>query len=259
MTPRQFKKQQLEKFSIQKATPHQKISNTFIDNVISNSNLNALKTIYYLASVLEKMEQLKEVSNNASLLTVEIDTRDMLKYTEMTLPDIRRNIKAMQETSITFVDESERIEEGMSLLPRYKILYGKNKIELNLFKVIAQMIVDVKRNYTMLNTKELMQLKSKHSLRLLPLLQKISNYSDHVGKRKRMDLDELNDLFGTKYKKIAEIERKILIPVKEELDNNCKLTFIYEVDFINLGSGRPKAKDITIDVVERNNYQSKLF
>ena len=104
-----------------------------------------------------------------------------------------------------------------------------------------------------------MQLKSKHSLRLLPLLQKIANYDEHIGKRKRMTLEELNEFFGTKYKRFAEIERRILFPAKEELDNNSNLTFVYEVNFIQLDKGRPKAHNITIDVVERNQYQGKLI
>jgi plasmid replication initiation protein len=260
MTVAEFKRRKKEELALQKAKPLQKISNNFIDNTIVNSNANAIKTIYYLASILEKMEQLKEVvENDNALLSVEINTREMLKYTNMTLPEIRRNFKAMQETSITFINEKENIEEGLNLLPKYKFVYGKHKIEILIFPRIANMIIDVKRNYTFLNTKELMRLKSKHSLRLLPLLQKIANYDEHVGKRKRMELAELNEFFGTKYKTYYEIERKILIPVKEELDNNSKLTFIYEFNYQSLGRGRPRIKEVVIDVITRNSYQAKLI
>jgi len=74
-----------------------------------------------------------------------------------------------------------------------------------------------------------------------------------------MDLEDFNAFFGTKYKNLYEIERKILIPVKEELDSNSSLTFTYEVNFIQLNKGRPKAHNITIDIVERNSYQGKLL
>jgi plasmid replication initiation protein len=255
MTPRQLKKLQAEKLAQQKTNIHPRISNTFIDSALYKANANAIKTVYYLASLLEK----QDIDYSQDLTLIKIDMRKMLKYTEMSSQDIRNNLKAMQETSISFVNEELEEELMINLLPWIDIKYGKNNIELKLFTKIAQLIIDVKKNFTRLNTKELMQLKNKHSLRLLPLLNTIAGYDEHVGKRKRMDLDEFNDLFGTKYKRLIDIERQILMPVKEELDCSSKLSFIYEVNFVNLGKGRPKAKDIIIDIVERNSYQRKLF
>lgn len=258
MTVAEFKRKQKEKLALQKNKPLQKISNNFINNTIASSNTNAIKTIYYLASILEKFDQLEE-QEDKRLVDLTIDTRQMLKYTEMSLPEIRRNLKAMQETSISFINEEEDIEEGINLLPLYKFVYGKHQVKISLFVQIAKMIVDVKKNYTFINTKELMNLKNKHSIRLLPLLNTIAGYDEDVGKRKRMTLEELNEFFGTKYKRLLEIERKILIPVKEELDSNSKLSFVYDINFECLGKGRPRAKDIVIDVIERNNYQGKLL
>jgi plasmid replication initiation protein len=168
------------------------------------------------------------------------------------MPEIKRNIKAMQQTSITFEDEEEGTIEGMSLLPRYKIIHGKSKIELDLYGRIARMIIGVKKNYTYINTKTLMHLKKAHSIRLLALLNIIAGYDEHVAKRKRCDLEYLNSLFGTKYRSLTDIERKILEPVKEELDLNSKLSFLHEINFDNFGKGRPKAIDITIDLIDNN-------
>ena len=257
MTVAEWKRKQKEKLALQKSKPLQKISNNFINNTIASSNANAIKTIYYLASIIEKYEQL-EKQEDKRLLDITIDTRDMLKYTEMTLPEIRRNLKAMQETSITFINEEEGIEEGINLLPLYKFVYGKHQVKISLFVQIAKMIVDVKKNYTFLNTKELMRLKNKHSLRMLPLLNTIAGYDEEVGKRKKMALEELNEFFGTKHRSLYDLEKKILIPAKEELDNNSKLSFIYDINFESLGKGRPRAKDITIDVIENNNKGSHI-
>jgi len=258
MLPSKWKKQQAEKLANQKVKIHRKISNTFIENAIQKNTLSALKTIYYLASIIEELDEF-EIGSEQGMLKIALDRQRMIKYTELLLPEIRRNLKAMQETSITFINEEEEWEEGISLLPYYKFMYGKGKIHIEIYQKIANLIVEVKSNYTMLNTKQLMSLKSKHSLRLLPLLYKISNYSDNVGKRTKMDLEDFNAFFGTKYKNLYEIERKILIPVKEELDSNSSLTFTYEVNFIQLNKGRPKAHNITIDIVERNSYQGKLL
>lgn len=255
MLPSEYRRLQKEKAKSPK--PLQKISNTFIESAIQKSNLNALKTIYYLSTILEK----KDLSNIADerIINIEIDTKTMLKFTEISLIDIRRNIKAMQETSITFIDEKEDFTEGMSLLPRYKIIHGKNKIQLDIYVKIAKLIIDVKKNYTYMNIKNLMEFKSKHTIKLLTLLNRIKEYEAHIPKRKKLNLEDLNEFFGTKYKTWGELERRILKPVQEELNNGSNLTFLYESSYENLGKGRPRFKDVMIDLIERNNYQGKLL
>jgi plasmid replication initiation protein len=236
---------------------HQKIANTFIENAITYSNVNALKTIYYLSTILEKtdMSQMKD----DKIIGIRIDKREMLKYTEMSAPTLRKTAKEMQKTSITFIDEEEGIIEGMSLLPRYKFVPNRNVVELDLYVRIAKMIIDVKRNYTMMNIKELMKLRKPHSVRMLALLNRISTYKTddwEIPKRKRMTLEELNAFFGTNYKTWNKIEEKIIKPVKEELDAHSKQSFIYEANYEALGRGRPSFRDVTIDVIEN---QPRLF
>ncbi len=158
----------------------------------------------------------------------------------------------MQETSISFINEELEEELFINLLPYINIKWGKNEVEIKLFSKIAKLIIDVKRNYTFINTKTLMNLKNKHSLRLLPILNMINQYSDNVAKRKTYELEDINAIFGTNYKRFQEIQRKILEPVKEELDMNSKLTFLYETNFDNFGKGRPKATTITIDVIDNS-------
>jgi plasmid replication initiation protein len=136
---------------------------------------------------------------------------------------------------------------------------NKNIVELDLYVRIAKMIVDVKRNYTMMNIKELMKLRRSHSVRMLALLNRISTYKIdewEIPKRKHMTLEELNAFFGTNYKTWNEFERSLLKPVKEELDAYSKLSFIYEANFEALGRGRPSFRDVTIDLIEN---QPRLF
>lgn len=251
MTPREAREKKLQKLQEQKAKPLQKISNNFIQSEIFNLNKNALKTVFYLASILEKFDYSKELN------TLEIDLQKMFKYTEMTVTDVKNNLRAMQDTSITFTDENEDIEEFIVLIPRIKFHYGKNRVEIDLYSKIAKLILNVKDSYTFLNTKSLMSLENKHSLRLLPILNMISRFTG--AKRKRYELEDLNAIFGTKYKNLTDISRYILAPVKEELDAESKLTFVYEIDYMSLGKGRPKATSITIDVVEQKTPQGKLF
>lgn len=246
-----MKQKQLEKSKI---TVHNKISNTFIESAIRNNTVTALKTIYYLASAVENLDLEKYEDNKT--LTIRFDTREMLNYTKLKLPEIKRNIKRLQETSITFFSDDGNIEEGMSLLPYYKFVYGKHTIEIQVYVKIAKLIIDVKRNYSMIDTSQLMKMKSKHTLKFLPLLIRISQYDKDIGKRKTMTLSELNSFFGVNYKKLSQLELHILKPIKEELDAHSKLSFIYETNYDYFDAGRPKAISITIDVVEN---QPRLF
>ena len=239
---------------------HQKIANTFIDNAISRSNFSSLKTLYYLSTVLETTD-LNNIKNE-KIIGIKIDKREMLKFTELTADTIVKTVKQMQETAITFIDyddENNQIIEGMSLLPRYRFVPNKNVIELDLYVRIAKMIVDVKKNYTPINIKDLMLVRNAHSLRLLALLCRILNYDKDVARRKRMNLDELNMLFGTNHKTWTDIERKILKPIKEDLDANSKISFVYEANFDKMGKGRPGFINVDIDAISKHAPQGKLF
>lgn len=255
MLPSEYKKMKREQNK--KPKVHSKVSNTFIENAISKSNLSALKTLYYLSSVLETLD-IYDMKDDR-IVGIKIDKRQMLKYTGLSSNTIIKTTKQMQETSITFKDQKEGVIEGMSLLPRYKFVANKNIVELDLYVRIAKMIVDVKKNYTNLNVKDLMNIKNKHSLRLLALLCRLSNYDKDIPKRKYMTLDNLREFFGVNLKNWNEFDRKIFQPVKQELDNNSKISFTYDSNYEILGRGRPSFRDVTIDVITKKRIQPNLI
>ncbi|MCP4971344.1 MAG: replication initiation protein [Arcobacter sp.] len=255
MTPRELRERKLKELEEQKFKPHQRISNNFINSAILDLNKNALKTVFYLSTILDDFNFKKDID------TLEIDLRKMFKHTGLTADIVKDNLKAMQKTSITFVNEKEEIEEFIVIIPRIEFLYGQNKVKIDIYSKIAKLFIDVKENYqyTPMNIKTILNLNNKHSFRLLPVLNMLSRYDDHVGKRKKYSLADINDMFGTNYKRFADIKRSILEPVKEELDNGSSLTFVYQINSEKLGAGRPKATSVTIDVVEKNHYQGRLL
>jgi len=185
-----------------------------------------------------------------------IDTKTMLEYTELTLQDIKRNLKKLQETTISFINEKENWEEYIALLPRVKIHLGrKRKIEIDIYSKIARLVLEVVDNYTFIDTKELMRLKFKHSIRLLPFLKTILGYKV---KQKTLILSDLNDFFGTSYKRYIDIERKILLQAKEELDNNSNLTFDFEMNFEQIGKAKSRIVSITIIPIEKKSSKNKM-
>ena len=252
MTVAEWKRKKQAELS--KPQVHKKISNTFIESTLHNKTVSALRIMYYLANVL------KETNCKNELNTIVLDTKKMLEYTELTMTDVKNNFKKMQETSISFINNDDEYEEMISLLPRFKIHTGRNrKIELDIYSKIAQLIVDVTKKYSFINTKQLMKLKFKHSIRLLPVLEMIHQYKEPAIKQKKYTLQELNDMFDTKYAKFNDIERFVLLKAKEELDNNSTLTFEYEMNFEALGTGRSKIISVTIKPKSKNNYQSTIF
>lgn len=233
-----------------------KIHNSFIQSAITGSNYQALKVIFYLSSILENLEMEKEH------FTVVIDYEKALEFTGITDAEFTRTLKAMQSVSITFIDEVEKYEEYINLLPRIKRLYGKKQVEIDLYAKVARLIVDVPKQIggTMLNVKEICKLKSKHSVRLLPILHMINRFDDHTKKQKTYTLEDLNQIFGVKYRNLNEMEERILKDVQHELNTTSKMGFTYELNtgYHGIAKGRPKALSITIIPVVKKYVQGEL-
>lgn len=226
-----------------------KISNTLIEAFVKQNNLVALKTLFYIARADVKVPDFR-------LVTIDIDTESLCKYCNIELTTLKRNIKQMTETSISIVDEKS--ESYITVIPKAKFITGTNKLEIDMYKEILELVWQVEKRFTVIDVKALMNLNSKHSVRMIQLLEMIQGFSG--AKRKHYTLEELNLMFGTNYSKFAEFERKILIPVKAELDSNSKLSFLYQTVFKEnpKGKGRPIADKITIDLVQ-NTPQGSLF
>lgn len=198
-----------------KPLPMRKISNDFLLNTIEKNNPSTLKTMFYIATILREMELEKYEKNQ--LVTIELDKKHLQEYTMISDDTLRRNIKQMQQTSITFIDEENKTQSGVSLIPRYEIIFGKNKIILDLYSQIAKMIVDVEANYTFMNVKNVMKLDSKHSIRMLGLLNNLDTYSMSPTDKKTLEQirDNLELINNPEYAKY--VEKEDLIRKTEEL------------------------------------------
>jgi hypothetical protein len=254
-TPQNRAKLQAKKEEERKSI--KKISNTFIESAIHNSSYHALKVVFFLSSVLEKIDLSDE------FLTVRLNYEDALKFTGIGDKEFTRTLRAMQEVSITFINEEEEWEEYVNLLPSIRRLYGKKQVEIKLFSKVARLIVDVPKNIggTILNVKDICKLKSKHSIRLLPILHMINGFTPPTLKQKKYELHELNAIFGTKNRSLYELESRILKEVQHELNTTSKIGFIYELNtgYHGIAKGRPKALSITIIPVVKKYVQRELI
>jgi plasmid replication initiation protein len=227
-----------------------KIKNDLVESFIKQNNLTALKILFYIAYDCEKIP-------SGEIIKIKMNTKEICEYCKVDIKTITRNLEQMQKTSISWTDEKSK--SFVSVLPKCHIVYGGN-IEITMFKEVIQMIVDVKNKYTSVNAEQLMLMKSKHSARMLLLLEMMNGYDEHIPKLKRYDLEELNLLFGTNYKRLGEFERKILKPVKEDLDKNSKISYVYDINYDKefRTVGRAKAVGATIHLID-NNPKPTLF
>jgi len=221
-----------------------KISNALVEALVKKNNLGALKIMFYIAR-----SNIRLPKGDISKIT--IDPKKLCEYCDIDLRTLKRNIKQMQETTITFI-EDKKYEENIVIIPRVKFEYS-GVLEIDMYKKILKLIKEVEKRFTVIDVQNLMKLKSKHSIRMIQLLEMINGFDEYVLKRKYYNFAELNGMFGTKYPRLKEFERKILIPVQKELNDKSKLTFVYTIKFDKddiTAPGRPKAVGITIDLVD---------
>ena len=241
-----------------------KIKNQLVEAFVKKSNLTALKILFYLAKDCS-------MTPEAESTKITLNTKQLCEYCNIDEKTLKRNVKQMTETSMSFTDEFG--ESFMSVIPKAKFNYS-GKLEILIFREVLGMVIDVKNKYTTIDAEQIMKLSSKHSVRMLMLLEMIANFHRleedpndsekkiriELPKRKIYELEELNLLFGTSYKRLGQFETEILKTVKEELDNTSKLSFLYDIEYDKKPEtkGRPKAVRVIIDILERKYVQSKM-
>ena len=226
------------------------IDNQFVEAFIKDGNIVALKMLFYIAGLKQDPEDIK-----STMLKIKIDLKHMIKETGVSERTFKRNLIKMQNTTISIIDE--KAESYISLLPR--ITYDlKGKVEVQMFKDIYALVKKSSGNLTMIDKTRVYRLKGKHTPKMLLLLEWISGFTIP---RRLFELEELNVLFGTKYKKYSHFEENVLRKTKKELDENSKLTFEYEDKraLTIIGKGRPRVVGFWITPIGKQSYQPKLI
>ena len=229
-----------------------KISNDFVHSVITNNNALTLKILFYIISN-GKIQNDNEYSSKAVL------ELGLLKKTlNIDFKTLRRNIQLIQKTLITIhTDKKEIIDSNIIHYAKYD--YKNQSLVCLIYKDIISYLIDLKNKFTIIDLDNLFQLQGKHSIRLLLILETLSGYD--YAKNITYNLYELNQLLGTNYKTITEIERAVLLPVKKELDQFSKLTFIYDLlyDLDCSKVGRKPLIGVKIYLKDNKQRQLKMF
>ncbi|HDQ15448.1 MAG TPA: RepB family plasmid replication initiator protein [Bacteroidetes bacterium] len=228
------------------------ISNPFLESFVRNNDLVSFKVLLYIAKA--KLDTVVEIGKLEDKQTykVPLGMRDITCYLNLDIRTIRNAISRLNSTSINYrrTDGGKEKETFLNLLPAGEINYTDNTLDVWIFGEILKQIYATMR-YSYVQTKNFIELTSKHSIRMLLLLERINNFGENIAKRKHYELDELNKLFGTRYVSYTLFEKKVLIPAKKDLDKHSSLSFVYikNKDKI-LTKGRARITHITIDLVQ---------
>lgn len=262
MNPLEFLKQQ-EAEQNEAVKDLVKVANSLVEGFVSRSNAVALKMLFYIA------KQRRKESGEVTTFTLSAD--DFATVCKLDHRTIRDNIKAMQKTSVSFVeykkDGKPKLERHIVLIPEVTYNHDDKTIEIAMFKKILDLIVEVETHFTTIDVKNVMELESKYSLRMAMILEQVFGFEGSpenwdVKQQKTFSLDELNGLFGTSYKTITDFKRKVLEPTKTEMDDKSEISFEYKINKgynSPLDRGRPKALGVTIKLTQNKIRQRRLF
>lgn len=241
-----------------KTTNMAQISNPFLEAFVRNNDLVSFKVLLYIAKA--KIDATVEIDKLEDKQTykVPLNLLNISKYLKLDRRTIRNAVSKLNSTSINYrrvVDGKDK-ETFISLLPAGEINYTDDTLDVWIFGELLKQIYSTTK-YSYVQTKNFIELTSKHSIRMLLLLERINNFSNDVAKRKKYTLEELNNLFGTRYASYTIFENKVLKPAQKDLDTHSNISFIYTKNKEKIKSrGRARIVGITIDLT---NNQPRLF
>jgi len=241
-----------------KTTNIAQISNPFLEAFVKNNDLVSFKVLLYIAKAKIDATVAIEKLEDKQTYKIPLNLMGISKYLNLDIRTIRNAISKLNSTSINYrriVDGKDK-ETFINLLPAGEINYTDDTLDVWVFGELLKQIYATTK-YSYVQAKNFIQLTSKHSIRMLLLLERINNFGENVPKRKRYELDELNKMFGTRWKTYSDFEKKVLIPAKKDLDTHSAMSFEYikNKEKIKL-KGRARIVAITIDLIKN---QPSLF
>lgn len=234
-----------------------KVSHDMLESYVKEMNVSALKVLMYVAKSDKIDVELIHSFDDTEIIKSRISIKDVCNYCNIAPDTLHSHLKKMSETSIKIV--TKKGKGYINILP-YCMANYDGYLDVQIFAGILKM-THALTAYSLVDASTFASLKKPHSIRMLMILNRINSFGTNVAKRKRYTLEQLNEMFDTNYKTIPEFNRRVLKVVKAELDENSKLTFLYEQrkDKEERTVGRAKVVEVIIDLIERKNYQPSLI
>lgn len=235
------------------------VSNKLLESVIKNNNEIALKLLLYIGQGIQKKEaKLKEqnlpIPAPVKITTLSLDIDNIASVCGINPERLRKSIKILQKTILSFENKEEKWVTDVQIIGKARYFWGSRTFEVDMYPEILDLVCNLERNLTIIDSTNAMRLTSAYALRFIPIIEHISGYDDNYAKRKEYNLEELNAIFGTNYKTIKSIMQNIIEPMKTEFDRVSKLSFLSQVisDPNPKGKGRPVAVGVMFDVIKNH-------
>ena len=223
------------------------LANSLFQAFIKNNNLIGLKIAIVLSGA-------KKQINFDDENRVKFDVDNLCMLIKCTRKELSNNLKRVTNVSFSYVNSEGGLGHTHPI-HSYEYINRSKYIAFEVSSRAKELFIALgEGNYSFskANAENLMNLKHKHSLRMQLLLEQINCFDEHVAKRKRYTLEELNGYFDTNYSRYIDIKRKILDPVKKEIDFSSSLTFDFEMRE-ELEAGKRKIKEVVIDIKDNKN------
>jgi len=182
----------------------------------------------------------------------------------LNIPDrrtLRGVINSLQRCIMSFENLEEQwvCDVNVFIKSRY---HAGGKIDIRIDYDMLPFFKELNERYTKLNMKEITSFKSQYSIRIYELARKLQFIKEPYKQEKVYDLDEFQKMVGSSYKRWIDIERFVLKPAKEEINENTRVYFDYEpVKGYKKGQKRGRAGVIKIKIIMniKGHYQAKLL
>ena len=222
------------------------LANSLFLAFIKKNNLVGLKLCILLSGARGQIEYDKDNR-------VKFEVKKLCELLQISKRQLSANMKKVATVHFTYTDKEGNLG-GTTPIHSYEYKNRNKDIYIEVSSKAKALFTELGKNqysFSSANANNLMSLKHKHSIRMQLLLEQINNFDDDIAKRKRYTLEQLNGYFGVNHRNYYEFEKSILKPVQEEINNNSKLGFIYElIDDKPSGVGRPKIKEVVIDLIK---------
>lgn len=239
------------------------VSNKLLESVIKNNNEIALKLLLYIGQGIQKKEAELKAQNlplpaPTKITTLSLDLDNIQKVCGINSERLRKSIKILQKTILSFENKEEKWVTDVQIVGKARYFWGSRTFEVDMYPEILDLVCNLERNLTIVDSNNAMRLTSAYALRFIPIIEHISGYDESCAKRKEYNLEQLNAIFGTNYKSIHEINKNVITPMKTEFDRVSKLSFMSQVisEPNPKGKGRPVAVGVMFDIIKN---QPSLF
>ncbi len=181
-----------------------------------------------LLQVAKTLQERDIYSNKMQDVTVKYSARELAdKIGVVDLRHLRGVVKSLQRCIMSFKNFEENWEMDVNIFSRGQYFAG-GEIEIRLDEYMIQFFKELNDNFTKLNIKEMVRLKSKYSIRIYELARKLQFIKKPHKKEIVYTIEEFQKMVGSNYKTWQDLERKVLIPAKKEINSSTHIYIDYE-------------------------------